>query len=188
MSSDTSSLRTAAVVVAAGQGLRAGQPVPKQFAKWRGKPVVRHSVEALAAAGIAPIAVAIPEGADELAASILADVPDVRVYLGSCGVMAVPLRIGGGSRLKILEALACGLPVVASRVGAEGLLLKAGEDYVQADEDTMADALVEAIRHPAQVQAMAQHARQLVLDTYDWEVLAKKLEAAWERCFETPES
>ena len=55
----------AAVIVAAGQGLRAGQPVPKQFAPWRGKPVVRHSAEALAAAGADPIVVAIPEGAED---------------------------------------------------------------------------------------------------------------------------
>jgi 2-C-methyl-D-erythritol 4-phosphate cytidylyltransferase/2-C-methyl-D-erythritol 2,4-cyclodiphosphate synthase len=62
---------TAAVIVAAGQGLRAGQPLPKQFARWRGKPVVRHSAEALAAAGVAPIVVAIPDGADDIAAEAL---------------------------------------------------------------------------------------------------------------------
>jgi glycosyltransferase involved in cell wall biosynthesis len=110
-----------------------------------------------------------------------ADVADVRPYLGESGVMAVPLRIGGGSRLKILEALACGLPVVSTRVGAEGLLLKPNEDYVQAEEDAMADALVQAIRNPGAIQAMAQHGRGLVLDTYDWGVLAKKLEASWEK-------
>ncbi len=61
----------AAIVVAAGQGLRAGQQVPKQFASWHGKPVVCHSVEALLAAGADPLIVAIPEGADELAAQAL---------------------------------------------------------------------------------------------------------------------
>jgi glycosyltransferase involved in cell wall biosynthesis len=110
-----------------------------------------------------------------------ADVADVRPYLGEYGVMAVPLRIGGGSRLKILEALACGLPVVSTRVGAEGLLLKPNEDYVQAEVDAMADALVHAIRNPLIVQAMADHGQRLVLDTYDWSVLARKLEASWER-------
>lgn len=69
---------TAAVVVAAGQGLRAGQAVPKQFARWRGKPVLRHSVEALVAAGIVPIIVAIPSGCDELAAQVLVGLPGVR--------------------------------------------------------------------------------------------------------------
>ena len=74
--------RTAAVIVAAGQGLRAGQPLPKQFARWRGKPVVRHSAEALVAAGIAPIVVAIPAGADEIAAAALQGVAGVRFITG----------------------------------------------------------------------------------------------------------
>lgn len=90
MSQDTSSAaenigahpRIAAVVVAAGQGLRAGQPLPKQFAMWRGKPVVRHSVEALAKAGVAPILVVIPEGAEELANGALAGIAGVRFTVG----------------------------------------------------------------------------------------------------------
>jgi polysaccharide biosynthesis protein PslH len=110
-----------------------------------------------------------------------ANVADVRPYLGSSGVMAVPLRIGGGSRLKILEALACGLPVVSTKIGAEGLLLKPNEDYVEAEEDAMADALVRAIRHPEAMSALAEHGRRLVLAMYDWEVLAKKLETSWEK-------
>ena len=73
----------AAVVVAAGQGLRAGQPLPKQFAMWRGKPVVRHSVEALAATGVAPIVVAVPPGAAELAAAALAGLDGVRLVEGA---------------------------------------------------------------------------------------------------------
>ena len=78
----TSNGRTAAVIVAAGQGLRAGQPLPKQFALWRGKPVVRHSAEALAAAGVSPIVVAIPAGADEIAAGALQGVPGVQFVTG----------------------------------------------------------------------------------------------------------
>ena len=110
-----------------------------------------------------------------------ADVPDVRPFLGESGVMAVPLRIGGGSRLKILEAIASGLPVIASSVAAEGLRLQPGLDYAQVEEDRMADALVQAIRAPADMQAMAEHGRRIVLDTYDWAVLAKGLELSWER-------
>ena len=62
MSAPSPAPRFAAVIVAAGKGLRAGQAIPKQFAPWRGKPLLRHSVEALAAAGAAPIIVAIPQG------------------------------------------------------------------------------------------------------------------------------
>src|SRR6187549_767007 len=74
--------RFAAVIVAAGQGLRAGQPVPKQFASWRGKPVVRHAAEALIAAGSGPLAVAIPEGAAAIAGEALAGLPGVRLVTG----------------------------------------------------------------------------------------------------------
>jgi 2-C-methyl-D-erythritol 4-phosphate cytidylyltransferase/2-C-methyl-D-erythritol 2,4-cyclodiphosphate synthase len=70
------------VVVAAGQGLRAGQPVPKQFARWRGKPVLRHSLDALVAAGVAPIVVAIPEGGEELARMVIDGLPGIRLVTG----------------------------------------------------------------------------------------------------------
>lgn len=75
-------LRCAAVIVAAGQGLRAGQPLPKQFARWRGKPVVRHSAEALAAAGVNPIVVTIPAGAEAIAADCLVGIDGVLLVTG----------------------------------------------------------------------------------------------------------
>ena len=78
----TAPSKTAGVIVAAGQGLRAGQPTPKQFARWRGKPVVRHSAEAMAAAGLCPIIVAIPAGAAEVAATALLGIAGVRFVTG----------------------------------------------------------------------------------------------------------
>jgi 2-C-methyl-D-erythritol 4-phosphate cytidylyltransferase/2-C-methyl-D-erythritol 2,4-cyclodiphosphate synthase len=72
----------AAVIVAAGQGTRAGGALPKQFAMWRGKPLVRHSVETFARLGARPIVVAIPEGAEALAAEALAGIDALRFLLG----------------------------------------------------------------------------------------------------------
>lgn len=72
----------AAIVLAAGQGLRAGQPVPKQFAVWRGKPVVRHSVEGLIEAGAAQIVVAVPEGATQVAEQALSGLKPVTFVTG----------------------------------------------------------------------------------------------------------
>lgn len=73
---------TAAVVVAAGKGLRTGGSVPKQFVSWRGKPLLRHSVEALVNAGIAPVVVAIPAGWDETAAQALQGLATIRLVHG----------------------------------------------------------------------------------------------------------
>ncbi len=68
---DTTLPEFAAIIVAAGKGLRAGQPLPKQFAKWRGKPVIRHSVEALLRAGADPLIIAIPpDGAEATNAAL----------------------------------------------------------------------------------------------------------------------
>ena len=112
-----------------------------------------------------------------------ADPPDVRPFLTRSAVMAVPLRIGGGSRLKILEALASGLPVVSTRVGAEGLCLTPGLhlDVVE-DLDDMAAALVRALRDPDRARAMAERGRRIVSERYDWDVLANKLERVWIDC------
>jgi 2-C-methyl-D-erythritol 4-phosphate cytidylyltransferase/2-C-methyl-D-erythritol 2,4-cyclodiphosphate synthase len=92
----------AAVVVAAGQGLRAGQPLPKQFARWRGKPVVTHSVEAMIAAGCAPIVVVIPDGAEQIAEAALAGIANLRLIPGGA-TRQQSVQIG-------LEALAVDAP------------------------------------------------------------------------------
>lgn len=115
------------------------------------------------------------------------NVPDVRPFLASAGVMAVPLRIGGGSRLKILEAMAAGLPVVSTHIGAEGLGLEPGCHFIAADPpEDHAAALLDAIRQPGPAQERARRARQLVLASYDWDALAEGLEQTWMRCVEAP--
>lgn len=116
-------------------------------------------------------------------AELHANVADVRPYLAESGVLAVPLRIGGGSRLKILEALAASLPVVSTRIGAEGLELRPEKDLVVVEGvKDMAAALVESIRHPERARIMARQGREIVRARYDWETLAEKLERVWEKC------
>jgi glycosyltransferase involved in cell wall biosynthesis len=112
---------------------------------------------------------------------LYADVPDVRPHLAACAVMAVPLRIGGGSRLKILEALASGLPVVSTRIGAEGLALRPGRDYTRADTpEEVARALSDCLDQPDKARDQARQGRRTVAGRYDWSLLADRLERVWE--------
>jgi polysaccharide biosynthesis protein PslH len=114
-----------------------------------------------------------------------ADVADVRPFLAGSAVQAVPLRIGGGSRLKIIEGLACGLPVVSTRIGAEGLCLRPGVDYMMVERvEEMAAALVRALRELEWARGMAEEGRGTVRERYDWAVLAEKLDRVWMRCVE----
>lgn len=120
--------------------------------------------------------------ATTVGAELHADVPDVRPFMSACTVMAVPLRIGGGSRLKILEALAAGLPVVSTRIGAEGLCLRPGVDFTQADtNEAFVEALVEVLQQPGPALVRAHEARLTVADRYDWSILADRLERVWEK-------
>jgi glycosyltransferase involved in cell wall biosynthesis len=101
--------------------------------------------------------------------SIHADVPDVRPFLATAGMLVVPLRIGGGSRLKILEALATETPVVSTRVGAEGLQLAPGRDLVVTDTvEALTSAILEGIRRPDELQDLAESGRRRVVTRYSW--------------------
>lgn len=82
MSGSTPLPSFAAIVVAAGKGLRVGGDVPKQFREWRGKPLVRHSVEALLEQRASEVLVAIPEGVDEVAGKALEGIDNVRFVTG----------------------------------------------------------------------------------------------------------
>ena len=104
----------AAVVVAAGKGLRAGQPLPKQFAMWRGKPVLRHSVEALLASGADPLVVAIPENGEAAARQALEGLTGYELVTGGAArqqsVAHALSAIGSADRVLIHDAARPDLP------------------------------------------------------------------------------
>ena len=109
-----------------------------------------------------------------------ADVPDVREYLARAGVIVVPLRIGGGSRLKILEAMAAGKCVVSTTIGAEGLEARDGEHIAIADEPAdLAHQIVSLLRDSARRQGIAKAGRSLVERRYGWECIVPQMETAW---------
>jgi glycosyltransferase involved in cell wall biosynthesis len=109
-----------------------------------------------------------------------ADVDDVRPFLGKAAVLALPLRIGGGSRVKILEALAAELPVVSTAVGAEGLGIKSGHHFTRAETaDEFAAALKDVLARPAHHRALAAQGREYVTQHHDWTSLSSKLGSIW---------
>jgi glycosyltransferase involved in cell wall biosynthesis len=145
----------------------------------------RHPTATLCIVGRKPPPWLVQRARAEPGVELHGDVPDVRPFLGDCGVLAVPLRIGGGSRLKILEALAAGLSVVATRVGAEGLCLRPGKDLVVVENaEDMTAALLDAVRHPEKLRTLAHNGREVVRERYDWRGLADQLERIWEAVVE----
>jgi glycosyltransferase involved in cell wall biosynthesis len=106
-------------------------------------------------------------------------VDDVRPDIARSQVYIVPLRIGGGTRLKIFEAMAMGRAVVSTTIGAEGLPVTSGRDIVIADEpEAFARAVVDLIHNHERRRCIAAAARQLVVDRYDWCAVADDLEQA----------
>ena len=106
-------------------------------------------------------------------------VDDIRPHVGRSRVAIVPLRIGGGTRLKIYEAMAMGTPVVSTTIGAEGLPLVPGRDIALADDPGAFSAEVVRLIGSAEAWAgMAGAALQLVTDRYDWSAVAGSLEHA----------
>jgi polysaccharide biosynthesis protein PslH len=99
---------------------------------------------------------------------LLPNVGDVRPHLRAAHVLAVPLESGGGSRLKILEAFAAGLPVVSTPVGAEGLDASSGEHLLIAPMSELADAVAKVLMDEALANRLAISARTLVAARYDW--------------------
>ena len=108
-------------------------------------------------------------------------VPDVAPYLSGASVMAVPLFQGGGTRFKILEAFAAGLPVVSTPKGAEGLGVEPGVHLLLArTTDEMSDGILRIWNDPSLGDRLAAHARRLVTDRYSWDVVGRKVKAAVE--------
>jgi glycosyltransferase involved in cell wall biosynthesis len=108
------------------------------------------------------------------------EVKDVRSYLDRAAVIVVPLRIGGGSRLKILEALAAGKAVVSTSVGAEGLDLNPGKDVLIADSpQDFARGVINLLLAKAARRELGANGRKLVTEKYGWNEIGRRLEAIW---------
>jgi glycosyltransferase involved in cell wall biosynthesis len=108
---------------------------------------------------------------------ITGTVADIRPWLWGSAVSIVPLRIGGGTRIKIYEAMAAGTPVVSTTVGAEGLDVTHGETILLADEPhDFADACIALLRDKAESARIASAAWERVSSRYSWDAVAAAFE------------
>jgi len=114
--------------------------------------------------------------------TVTGTVPDVRPYLWGAGVSIVPLRIGGGTRLKIYESMAAGIPVVSTSIGAEGLVYHDGGDILIADTpEDFAGAYLELLANGVRREAIVSNAMEMVRSRFSWEQVTRQFEEILER-------
>jgi glycosyltransferase involved in cell wall biosynthesis len=114
--------------------------------------------------------------------SVHPDVPDVVPFLHDARVAIVPLRIGTGSRLKVLEAMAARRPVAGTAIGLGGLEVRPGSDLLQADDpDSFAQAVLSILRDDELAGRLAERGRSLVEQSYSWEKIGREYADLLER-------
>jgi glycosyltransferase involved in cell wall biosynthesis len=121
------------------------------------------------------------EAATRSGITVTGTVDDVRPSIDEASVYVVPLRVGGGTRLKIFEALAMSKPVVSTTVGAEGLDLTPGRHCVLADDaESFAREVVSLVRNRGRRDALGAAGRTLVETLYSWRQVAREFETRCE--------
>jgi sugar transferase (PEP-CTERM/EpsH1 system associated) len=114
-------------------------------------------------------------GRRDPAVRVTGSVPDVRPYIERAALFVVPLRIAGGTRLKIYEAMAMEKAVVSTSVGAEGLPVRDGEDIVLADTpDAFAAAVIRLLADRRSAQALGRRAAEVVRTEFGWSRVAER--------------
>jgi glycosyltransferase involved in cell wall biosynthesis len=104
-------------------------------------------------------------------------VEDVRPYYAMAKVAVAPYRYGEGTKIKVVEAMACGTPMVSTSIGCQGLEVMDGRHLLIADNETdFSRRVIELLRDPEQGQAMATAARALAVEKYSWQGLISALE------------
>jgi glycosyltransferase involved in cell wall biosynthesis len=123
---------------------------------------------------------------DAAAANIGVEAPgfvdDVRPWVARAGVYVVPLRVGGGTRLKMVDAMAQGKAIVATPVGAEGIDGRDGEEFLlRAEPDAFADTVVRLLGDKAERARLGRNARLRAEGKYAWPILGRELASLYSR-------
>lgn len=148
--------------------------------RWFIREVLPYVQATLFTVGAAPPRWLVETGQHDPRVAVTGYVPDERPYFGRCSALALPVRTGGGSRLKALVAMALGLPIISTRMGMEGLEAEPETHYVRADT---AAEWVDSIRRVLADADLRRHlacnARALVTEQYEWSALRERMRAAY---------
>jgi polysaccharide biosynthesis protein PslH len=113
--------------------------------------------------------------------TITGAVDDVRPFLARASVVVAPLRFGSGTRVKLLEAMACARPIVATTLAAEGLAVRDGRELLLADgPEPFARAVLALLADPARARRLGRAGHALVRARHDWTAIAPRLLAVYE--------
>lgn len=108
-------------------------------------------------------------------------VDDVRPIVAKARVFVVPIRIGGGTRIKILEGMAMQKAIVSTTVGAEGIEYTVGENIVLSDRpEDFAGNIIDLLNNPIKSKELGRRARDLVCGQYDWTIIGERLRSIYE--------
>jgi len=110
------------------------------------------------------------------------NVPEILPWFRGADLLVIPLRYGAGIRIKILEAMSAGLPIVATSKGCEGLQVEHGRELLIADDpDSMASEVIRLLNDPALRKSLAENARSFVAEHYSWESLVHSMTDGFQR-------
>jgi glycosyltransferase involved in cell wall biosynthesis len=113
---------------------------------------------------------------------LLGEVPDIRPHVRGAAAVVVPIKIGGGTRLKVLEALAMGKAVVSTAIGCEGVAVRDGEHVLVADDaHGFASRIFDVFENPVLQDALGRAGRRLVERRYSWELASTRLESLYQQ-------
>jgi glycosyltransferase involved in cell wall biosynthesis len=147
----------------------------------------RRPETTLAVVGRTPDAKIAQLGVEDPRIEITGTVPDIRPYLWGGAISIVPLRIGGGTRLKIYEAMAAKVPVISTTIGAEGLTSHPPDDIRIADTpEAFAEQCLELLGNPAARQKVSAAAWQMVYDHFSWDQVSRSFENVMQQTRRTP--
>jgi glycosyltransferase involved in cell wall biosynthesis len=118
---------------------------------------------------------------------VFPNAPSAADFLRAREILVVPLRSGGGMRLKIIEAMALGKAIISTRVGAEGIAVRDGESILFAETpEEFAGAIAHLLENPALRRRLGEAARKLALERYRWESVTLELTKLYERLLSLP--